>query len=263
MMQRPASLQISKKRVTLFAIIVLSFFSLIYTPVREELMRLVYPFASGVFYLGNKTAGIGNALVNNFRDKNALVYENSMLRAQNSLLQAEVLDRSVLQGQIAQLEGTLGRSKNNNLVVANVLAGFSQSPYDTLTIDVGTNQGIKNGDYVAYGGVGVVGYIAEATETYSKVKLYSSPGEEYLVLIGSHLIPATARGKGDGNFDAKVPQGSMIIVGDVVTVPKDNLVLGRVTAINQKEGAPYATVLFRSSFNPTEVQTVEVVTGTH
>ena len=253
----------SKRRVTLFAIIILSFFSLIYTPVREELVRLVSPLASGAFYLGSKTAGIGNALVNNFRDKNALVYENSMLRAQNSLLQAEVLDRSVLQGQIAQLEGTLGRSKNNNLVAANVLEGFSQSPYDTLTIDVGTNQGVKNGDYVAYGGVGVVGFIAETTETYSKVKLYSSPGEEYLVLIGSHLIPATARGKGDGNFDAKVPQGSAIVVGDVVTVPKDNLVLGRVTAINQKEGAPYATVLFRSSFNPTEIQTVEVVVATH
>lgn len=249
------------KTVTLALVIFVCLFSLLYAPLRTRLSQVVYSAAAPALHAGNSVGSTADSFLTNFRNKQALVYENAMLRAENNRMATQVLDRNLLEERVSKLEELLGRVHSDNRVVADVMSGLGQALYDTLIIDVGSEHGIQNGDFVVYAGAGVIGEISETTAVSSKVKLFSSPGEEYPVLIGSHFIPASAKGKGDGNFEAKVPQGSVVSVGDRVVVSKGDLVLGTVQAVEQKDSAPFATVFFRSSFNPTEVRTVEVVVG--
>lgn len=259
MIPRHGNQLLNRKSLTLFAIIVISIFSLLYTPLRSRLTQVLYTFAPSVFHLGSTAGGTGESFFTVFRSKQNLVYENVMLRAENSRMAAQVLDRNLLDERVAKLEEMLKRTRNDNRVVADVIVGFGQTVYDTLVIDAGLDHGIQKGDSVVFAGAGVVGEIIEASNATSKVKLYSSPGEEHLVLLGAHSLPATAHGKGNGNFEAKIPQESAVLVGDTAIVSKGNLILGTVYSVEDKPGLPYKTVLFRSSFNPTEIRTVEVI----
>lgn len=262
MIQRRGSPFLNQKRITLLAIFFVSLISVLYTPIRSRLTQALYSVAPSFFSIGSGLTNTGSSFTANFRDKQTLVYENAMLRAENGRMQAQVLDRNLLQERVMKLEESLGRPRNDNRVVADVISGLGQSLYDNLIIDAGSDQGIKNGNFVVYAGAGIVGDVAEVMPVSAKVRLFSSPGEEYSVLIGARSIPATAKGKGDGNFEAKVAEGSTIVPGDRVIVSKGNLILGTVDSVEQKPGVPFATVFFRSSFNPTEIRTVEVIVGT-
>lgn len=260
-MPRRANVPFQKKTITIIGIVLVGLLSLLYSPIRSGLTRVVYGAAYPFYQLGGYVANTGGSVIANFRYKESLAFDNAMLRAENHRLAAQVLDRNLLQERVMKLEEILGRPHNDNRVVADVTIDFGRSVYDTFSIDAGLDHGIQNGDLVVYAGSGVVGEIAEVGAVSSKVKLYSSPGEEYPVLLGAHLIPAIARGKGDGNFESKIPQGSAVVPGDKVVVAKGNLLLGTVESVDDKPGVPLATVLFRSAFNPTEIGTVEVIVG--
>ena len=260
-MLRRANTPLQKKAITIITIVALGLFLLIYSPVRSGLTRIAYAVSSPFYKLAGFVTDVGGTFIVNFRNKESLTYDNALLRAENSRLGAQVLDRNLLQERVMKLEEILGRPHNDNRVVADVTIGFRHSVYDTFSIDAGSDHGIQNGDPVVYAGSGIIGEIAEVSAVSSKVKLYSSPGEEYSVLLGAHAIPAVARGKGNGNFESKIPQGSAVSVGDKVIVAKGNLLLGTVGSIDEKPGVPLSTVLFRSSFNPTEIDAVEVIVG--
>ncbi len=260
-MQRRANSPFEKKALAILIAVSLGLVSLLYHPVRSALTRLLYAGATPVYSFGASIANASSSFLANFKNKESLYYENAMLRAENERMQAEVLDRNLLQERVMKLEEVLGRPHNDNRVVADVTISFGRSVYDTLSIDAGMDHGIQNGDVVVYAGGAAIGEIAEVGASSAKVRLFSSPGQEYAALIGSHSIPAIAHGKGDGNFESKVPQGSAIAVGDRVVIPKGNLILGTVQAIDEKPGVPLTTVFFRLPFNPTEIRTVEVVIG--
>jgi cell shape-determining protein MreC len=262
-MSRHANFQLRIKIISIVGIVLVASLSLFYTPVRLALTQTAYTVSAPFFHFGGSVNSLGNSLLTNFRSKDALVYENAMLRAENDRMQAQILDRNLLQERVMNLEEVLGRPRNDNRVVADVTVPFGHSYYDTLVIDAGADHNIQNGDFVVYSGAGVIGEVAEVSAVSAKVKLYSTGGEEHLVLIGSHSVPATARGMGNGNFQAKIPQGSLVSVGDRVVVSRGNLILGEVTMVEELPGVPFRTVYFRSSFNPTEVRTVEVVVGSH
>jgi hypothetical protein len=79
------------------------------------------------------------------------------------------------------------------------------------------------------------------------------------VLIGPRGIPGVARGRGMGNFETKVPQGSSVSVGDEVRLSGNALILGIVGAVDEKPAEPFVRVLFRTTFNIAEIRSVEVL----
>lgn len=263
MTHRRSNPLLTRKSVALIVLVTISAFALLYSPLRAMLTQVVYTVAPRAWSIGDTASGTWGSLVANFRIKRSLVYENEQLHTEIDRMQTQVLDRNLLEEKVLKLEEALGRAGSDNRVVASVLAGPGQSPYDTLAIDAGAEHGIAVGDVVVYAGAGVIGTVAEVSISSAKVKLYSSSGEEHLVLIGEHSIPTTARGRGMGNFEAKVPQGSVVAVGDTVLLPKDNLILGTVQLVEEKPAAPFITVLFRTPFNIAEIRSVEVLTGSH
>jgi len=248
-----------RKNITLIALFAVSAFVLLYAPVRSVFTRALYIGAPKIWNVGDVTHSMWNALVSNFYEKSALAKENSALRADVSRMQAQVLDRNLLDEKMKSLEETLGRAQGDNRVVAYVLARPGVSPYDTLVVDAGADNGIAVGDVVVYAGSGAIGEIVEITDASAKVKLYSSPKEEHLVTVGLHNIPVVAEGRGMGNFDAKVPQDSIVAVGDNVVLSKGGYVMGIISLVEAIPAEPMKRIFFRTPFNISEIRSVEIL----
>lgn len=250
-----------RKNIALIALVAISAFALLYAPLRGAITQAVYSVAPGMWSIGGRADIAFGSFVNNFRNKDALVMENNLLNETVAIMETKVLDRNLLAEKVAKLEEALGRVRSDDRMVASVLVGPGRSPYDTLVIDVGTEQGVNIGNMVVYSGSGAIGEIVEVSSNSSKVKLYSFPGQEHSVIIGSRYLPVLAYGRGMGNFESKVPQDSPVAVGDSVVSVKGNLIFGKVSVVEEKPAEPFKRIFFRVPFNITEIQTVEVIVG--
>lgn len=253
----------SRKNTVLAIFVGVSFFTLLYSPARSTLTEGVYMFATGVWGAGDASVNAWDSFVTNFRDKERLIKENESLVSELDRMQVQVLDRNLLAEKVTKLEEALGRMRSDNRVVAEVIIDQARSPYDVLIVDAGEKEGVAVGNDVVYAGSGIIGKVIESTSGSSKVKLFSSPGSEESVLVGSHYIPANSRGRGMGNFEAKVPQDSLVVVGDTIISTKGNLILGTISLIEEKPAEPFKRIFFRSPFNISEVRSVEIIIDKH
>ncbi len=245
------------RRITLGVVIIFFTLILLFDPTRSMFSRAAYSVAPWVWGIGGSAQSSWSTFWGEVQSKASLVSENKLLREEIDRMQVQVLDRNLLEERVIDLEGTLGRAGVDNRVSARVLVGAGRSPYDILVIDAGTDEGVSVGDQVAYAGSGVIGEISEVYSSSSKVKLYSSPGEEVRVLIGN--VPAIASGRGLGNFTAKIPQGSLVVEGEQVLLEGSNFIIGKIGAIEEKPAEPYIRVYFRSPFNISGIRSVEVI----
>ncbi|OHA79517.1 MAG: hypothetical protein A2747_03695 [Candidatus Yonathbacteria bacterium RIFCSPHIGHO2_01_FULL_44_41] len=254
---------ISGKNITLAVLVAVSFFILLYAPLRNTITQTVYVIAPTVWGFGDRVTDARDSFFANFRNRDFLVKENEMLLIEVDRMEAQVLDRNLLAEKVTKLEEALGRVRSDNRVVADVVAGPGRSPYDTLVIDAGAEEGINIGDVVVYSGSSIIGEIVETAPASSKVKLYSSPGEEQFVIVGQRNLPVVALGRGMGNFEAKVPQDSVVAVGDSIVSVKGDLIFGTVSSIEEKPAEPFKRLFFRAPFNITEIRSVEVIADKH
>lgn len=122
--------------------------------------------------------------------------------------------------------------------------------YDSYLIDIGENKEIKVGNRVYGAGNLLIGEIVEINRYIAKVKLYSSYGEKYDVLIGKKNIQASAIGQGGGSFEVILPKDVEISEGDIVTVPDlDVSVFGIVKNIQVDSARSFSTILFSQPLN--------------
>lgn len=249
---------LNRKNIILSVFVAVSIFFLLYSPIRKSLTQGVHNVAITLWSARSSVSSTLNSIVTNFKTKDSLVAENDILNEALSIMSVQLLDRNLLVEKVARLEEALGRSNGDNRVVAKVLVGPGRSPYDTLIIDAGNKNGLNVGDLVVYAGSGVIGEIVEVVASSAKIKIYSSSGEEQLVTVGAQHLPVTAYGRGMGNFEAMVPQGSVVAIGDTV-ITKENLILGTVTFIEEEPANPFKRIFFRVPFNITEINLVEVI----
>lgn len=250
-------------RNTMIVATILCATALLCRPVRVALSGALYSFAPSVWGVRTTTVEVKDGFFANLQIKRSLEYDNSVLREDVSRMQAKVLDRNLLAERVLRLEDALGREGVDNRVYADVLVGPRQSAYDILVIDAGEEHGVAVGDPVVYSGSGVIGEITEVHAASSKVKLYSSPVGELHVLVGADAVPGVAHGRGMGNFDVKLPKGTPVVVGEPVVLAGGKLILGIVGQIEEEPALPFVNVLFRTSFNITEIRSVEVITNNH
>lgn len=257
-----------RSRRTLFISIAAVFLCVslfLYSPTRGVVSRIIYKGAPFLFNIGNTVTANFEEFFGSFRAKSNLVKENAELRENVLRMQAQVLDRNLLEEKVQMLEEVLGRKGIDNRVISTVLAGPGQSPYDTLIIDAGEDVGVRRGNLVVYAGAGVIGSVAEVYPSSAKITLFSSPQEEELgVLVGESHVPVKALGRGMGNFETRVPKGSTVSVGSDVVLSEDpSLILGIVGSVEEKESTPFIKVLFRTPFNITEIRQVEIITDSN
>jgi cell shape-determining protein MreC len=191
----------------------------------------------------------------------AVANDNSELLALLGRTDASAVSTSTAQDAsstpISYLKSLPGR------ILAAVLVRPPQAAYDELIIDIGADHGITLGSKVYAPGNILIGSTTDILGQTSKVKLFSSPGETYSVLIGSSRIPATAVGRGGGQYQAEVPQASKINQGDTVSDSSiSDAPFGIVSAVLANPADPFETVLFAPSVNIYQLRWVLVATST-
>ncbi|HZS42943.1 MAG TPA: rod shape-determining protein MreC [Candidatus Paceibacterota bacterium] len=206
------------------------------------------------------TSAVGQSTFwSGFRSKEKLAAENQKLLDEVNRLQAEANLKQTVIDENNSLKEILGRKGNQKLIAATILVWPPQSPYDTMVVDAGVNEGVKSGQMVlAYGNL-AVGQIASVSADTSVVRLFSAPGSSNQVIVGTST-KATATGAGGENLQLTLPVGTPINKGDPVLLGGLNpILLGNIEAIEAPPNGSFETLYFKLPVNINTLRMLEIV----
>lgn len=194
------------------------------------------------------------------QSRRSLLEQNEILKQELEVLNAKLASYESILAENIRLREILGRKNENvEVVLANILSKPNRSPYDTLLIDAGANQGIMNGKLVLALGFLPIGRVAETFSDSAKVVLFSSPGQKTEVIISGGNIFLEIVGRGGGNFEAVLPRDMELPQGTEAMLPGANGgLIGMVeTTISDPRDA-FKKVLLSSPVNIQELKFVQV-----
>ncbi len=213
--------QISKRKTVIKIVIILIIFLVV-------AFSGFLPFSKRIFnYIGNPIWKIKNASLGNVSDlnyltktKSSLLKENQDLLEENYDLKISMIDYQIIKDENNNLKNLLGVIfYPSDFVLSSILVKPSYSPYDTLIIDVGQDEGILVENKVYANGVIPVGVVREVYGQTSLVELYSNPGKVTPGIIEGLNISIDLVGRGGGNFEMAVPFELIITNGTKITLP--------------------------------------------
>jgi cell shape-determining protein MreC len=223
-----------------------------------------FSFASqGIFHpvlvLGNNLGGKLGNISSFFASKNSLYLQNQNLQSQLDIDRAQMSNYNSVLADNESMREILGRKNSkDNMVLAAILAKPNQSIYDTLIIDAGIAQGIKEGDAVFAFGNMPIGRVALVFGNTSKVILFSNSGEKTQAAANNVFIEIV--GRGGGNFEVDLPKDFNMQAGDQIVMPGINpYVLAIAEKIISDPRDPLTKVLLSSPVNIEELKFVEVL----
>ncbi|MEK7462155.1 MAG: rod shape-determining protein MreC [Patescibacteria group bacterium] len=172
------------------------------------------------------------------RDRNDLISRITELEQTVAIAAGTDLTERRLYKENQWLRQLLG-VQNDSRIGAAVIARPGQLPYDYLQIDKGKEDGIQAGAPVYVGKDNVIGVVSYATEDYSFVELFTTPGFRATAFISGANVMATIDGYGGGIARVRVPQGVALAVGDLVHLPSlDPGVFGRIAFLENEPSQP-------------------------
>ena len=221
------------------------------------LVRFVFP---GLFLLavspfwsaGNALSVATHPFFASVGDARALSAQNETLTAENQALANE---NRALSDKVASLAALLGDTSGSPALVSGIVSGVVArppvSPYDTFVLGRGTDDGVARG-MEAFGDGGVpLGVVTSVTAGFSRVTLFSAPGESLAAWVGSAHTPVELTGAGAGAFSARSPRAAAIHEGDAVYAPgPGGLPIGSVRKIAGDPAAPTVELDIAPALNP-------------
>lgn len=225
----------ARKLILLVFFLSLVTFFIIYMTSFGMWQYLGKPFWNSKNFVNNKVDDSGYLL----RTKESVYKKNRELVLENINLKNQMLDYQILKKENDDLKDLMGRKKPEyNFVLANILTKPNFSPYDTITIDVGSDAGLVAGDRVYANAITPIGEVDTVYKDTSVVVLYSNPGEVTIGMIEGTNTSIEIVGRGGGNFEMTTPvdlyveKGKNIllpnisseivaVVGDIISMPND------------------------------------------
>lgn len=191
------------------------------------------------------------------RDRTALHEEFQQLSQQIATLQAQADATAYLEVKNAAYNNVLGDTQDDR-IVAGVLLTPDTSPYDTMVIDKGADDGVVVDAPVFVDAEHVVGVVSAVSARQSLVQLVTTAGFESTVYIFGPDIYTTARGQGGGVLQVGVPQGIDLQVGNVVVTPA--LAGGSLGTITYTDSVPSQPEQYGYVVGPVALHEVFMVT---
>lgn len=186
--------------------------------------------------------------------------QNVRLREEVVALRLELAAAGSVKKENDDLKAIMGRMPTGaQFILGNILAKPNTTPYDTLIIDVGSEQGITPDMRVYVGGDVLMGEVESVEATMSRVLLYSAPGNITQVVYGNTGRFFNARGTGNGSFEVEVARDVDVAVGDMFFYPgMTTMPLGVVKKVEFDARDSFKKVLMKSPVNIQEERWVEV-----
>ncbi|HLP86712.1 MAG TPA: rod shape-determining protein MreC [Candidatus Paceibacterota bacterium] len=195
-----------------------------------------------------------------FRTKSAITNENHNLIEEISNIRLTLIDYQILKNENSELRELLGRvGEKHNFILGNILTKPNHSPYDTITIDIGVNEGVKEGNRVYANGNVPIGMVSNVYDKTSLVTLYTNPGQKTEGFLDVSNASVTLTGRGGGNFEMIVPIELSVQNGTIVYLPSDKaLVVAQVDETISKPSDPFKKVILSSPVNVQNLKWVQV-----
>ncbi len=251
-----------RKRFTNYALFAFLLIVIFYfrTPVFNFLSSAAHVVFRPVLVLKNSFGGALSSIGTAFSFKSSLVKENEDLRQKLAENNALILNYDSVLDENNKIKETLGRKNDKtNMLLGVILSKPNQSPYDTLIIDVGANNGVVVGDLVFALGNVPIGQIFEVYASSAKVVLFSNSGEKTEVVVGIKDAFIEMVGRGGGNFEMILPRDFVLEVGSNVTLPGITpYVVAKVETIISDPRDSFAKAILSSPINIEELKFVEV-----
>ena len=173
-----------------------------------------------------------------FGSKADLIKERDGLLERNKVLESESEERDLKEMYSEDIERIFTGSSDDK-ITASVLSRPNFTPYDSLLLDKGSNDGVTNGALLFGTKKRVIGFVARTYETLSHAVLFSTAGVESVVYIPKARVLVRAIGVGGGVMRLSIPQGIEVSEGIEVSYPTlSPSPIGKITRIVKTETSP-------------------------
>ncbi len=217
-----------------------------------------------VMAVGRPFLTMSDSLKNWWQGNLFLIEKKENLENENKLLRKEIEEMKIKTALLGaegkddkKTRSFLPKKSEQKYLSAPILVRPPQSPYDTLLVDAGSKDGVKEGmRATAYGDV-FLGYVSEVFGRTSKITLVSFFKKETNIMLASSSISAIAVGRGGGNFEIILPRSLKVLPGEaVLTLGREPMLMGIVEKILANFSDPFQKILFRLPVNIQELKYV-------
>jgi len=245
----------------IIAILIIGFFfSSDLVPIKNFFISITEPVSIATTNSSNSFIGFFSNIrrVNKLlKENDSLVQENNQLKAQMALLSEVNHENEILKNQL----GFIGSNNQLQLIPSKVILHSPSSYLQTLRIDKGSNDGIKEKQAVLSDGF-LVGVISEVGANYSEVSLITNARTLLPIVLqnsrGSGLLQGGLKGlMGDYiALDIKVEKDESVVTSGLGGDLPSGIVVGNVAAIISSQSEIFQKVSIKS---PIEFSKLEYV----
>lgn len=234
--------------------------ALLIAVVQPRWLDVVFLEASGGMFPANAAlTESADDLRTRFLSKHELEAENRALREENARLAIRAALYNELAAERDRLFERFGREPSASGVLARVIAAPSRSPYDVFLVDAGSADGVAEGDEAWFDTTLMLGTVESMSPHAARVRLFSSPGVESAVSVGTSTALFVATGLGGGVFELRIPKDISIEVGDALLLPGEGHgALGFVREVVAHDADSFQTVRAALSVNLFETREVVI-----
>jgi rod shape-determining protein MreC len=193
----------------------------------------------------------------------------SQARENNATLRQMVVELEEYRQEAERLEKLIGLSDAYGFEsVAAHVVGYSADSYNrVITLDVGSNSGVKVGQPVM-GSTGVIGQVISTTGGTCKVRLLTDAQSGISVLVQSSRAEGILTGSVEGtlyldgvDIGTEVKEGDAIITAGLGGGYYRGLVVGVVSKVEQSQGDATRTIVIAPNADFSNISEVLVVLG--
>lgn len=184
------------------------------TPVQDTFLRATSPLEGGMSALFRPVAGV----LADVRDLNSLREENRRLRLENESLRNQLTERELDIARIEELERALGivqEGSGGTRVFANTVSQDRTAFTDVVSINRGSDDGIRVGNVVTSFEGSLVGTVIQVSPGRALVRLISDSRSKVAAVDAETGADGIVQGSPGGKLTLELAQGT-VTVGDTI-----------------------------------------------
>lgn len=197
--------------------------------------------------------------------------ENQRLRTENERLRSENAQLQEAQHDVAELQDLLQLKQEypDDQVVAARVIGYSPNRLQQIiTIDQGSDAGLKEGMVVVGKGRSLVGRVTEVHAGYAFVRLITDHQSSVSAIVQGSRVDGVVNGSADGTLSLDfVPPGTNVAVNAAVVTSSrggnypDALYIGRVSQVNADPAREFQEIRVEAALDFSSLDFVLILTG--
>ena len=234
---------------------------------KDQIDKVFLPIQSKVYNVANRAIGIKDIIFS----YESIIAENENLKKENMKLKIEKVKEQEIYEENERLLKLLEMKENSiykgSLKFARVSFSDINNLNNKIFIDLGSKDGIKIDMITVYGDY-LVGKIVAVHDSYSEVELITNPNSIISAKTMRDDILGIARGSDEEDgllyfqpsiVEDNLKEGDEIITSGISDIYPENIKIGKIEKINEKENYGYKRVTLKPGFESKDLRELIVI----